>query len=93
MTRVREHSKKLAFVFGTAANVALLGYFKYADFFTASLNQFSGTEISLLKVALPLGISFFTFTQIAYLADAYRSTVREYDLLNYSLFDTFSSLF
>jgi D-alanyl-lipoteichoic acid acyltransferase DltB (MBOAT superfamily) len=89
MTRVRGDAKKLAFVFGALSNIALLGYFKYANFFIGNLNQFSGTEISLLKTALPLGISFFTFTQIAYLADAYRREVREYDLLNYSLFVTF----
>lgn len=89
MVKIRAHGKKLAFVFGITANIALLGYFKYADFFIANLDQFSGTQISLLKVALPLGISFFTFTQIAFLADAYRSSVREYDLLNYSLFVTF----
>ena len=42
-----------------------------------------------LKIALPLGISFFTFTQIAYLVDAYKKEVREYDFLNYALFVTF----
>jgi alginate O-acetyltransferase complex protein AlgI len=67
----------------------LLGYYKYTDFFISNLNALAGWNLALQKIVLPLGISFFTFTQIAYLVDAYKGTAREYDFLNYSLFVTF----
>ena len=75
--------------FGIVANLSMLGYFKYADFFLENLNDFSGANIELLHLALPLAISFFTFQQIAYLIDSYRGETSEYDFLNYSLFVTF----
>ena len=58
---------------GVAFNLLLLGYYKYADFFISNINSLAGTNIGLLQVVLPLGISFFTFTQIAYLVDAYQN--------------------
>ena len=82
-------NKKLLLVFGIGANVALLGYFKYADFFIENFNDLLGTDIDLLKLSLPLAISFFTFQQIAYLVDSYRGETREYDFLNYANFVTF----
>ncbi len=80
---------KLALAFGIIVNLLLLGYFKYADFFISNINIFSGKTFPLLHIVLPLGISFFTFTQIAYLIDAYKTNIEEYDYLNYSLFVTF----
>ena len=74
---------------GVVVNIALLGYFKYADFFIANFNLAAGTNIELLHLALPLAISFFTFQQIAYLVDSYRGETREYDFLNYAVFVTF----
>ncbi len=89
----REHtaqaSRKYALLFGILFNVLLLCYYKYTDFFIANLNALAGWDLALQKIVLPLGISFFTFTQIAYLVDAYRGDAREYDFLNYSLFVTF----
>ncbi len=81
--------RKAVLFFGVAANVGLLGYFKYADFFIANLNGFTGTDIPLLHLALPLAISFFTFQQIAYLVDSFRRETHEYDFLNYAVFVTF----
>jgi alginate O-acetyltransferase complex protein AlgI len=75
--------------FGVLANLILLGYFKYADFLIGTLNGLSGSALSLLETALPLGISFFTFQQIAYLVDTYRSEERHHDFINYVLFVTF----
>lgn len=75
--------------FGIISNLALLGYFKYTDFFIGNLNTLAGTDYPLLHIILPLGISFFTFTQIAYLVDAYKGEVHEIDYLNYTLFVTF----
>lgn len=81
--------RKAVLAFGLVINLALLGYFKYADFFILNVNCFTNASLSPLQIVLPLGISFFTFTQIAYLVDSYRSTAYEYDFLNYSLFVTF----
>ena len=76
-------------VAGIAFNLLLLGYFKYADFFIANLNAVAGSHLPLLRVALPLGISFFTFTQVAYLVDAWKGKAAEYSATNYLLFVTF----
>jgi len=82
-------SKKTILAFGIIANVALLSYFKYSDFFLENINLLFGADIPLLHLALPLAISFFTFQQIAYLVDSYRGETKEYDFLNYALFVTF----
>jgi len=71
------------------ADLALLGYYKYANFFVDSVNTMLGTGAGLGEIILPLGISFFTFTQIAFLVDAYRGLVREYNLVHYTLFVTY----
>ena len=78
-----------ALVFGVAVNLALLGYFKYANFFIHNANGVFGLHWHLDKIMLPLGISFFTFTQLAYLVDVSRGVVCEYDLGDFLLFVTF----
>lgn len=80
---------KAILVFGILGNLAVLGYFKYADFFLENYNLVFGTSAGLLNLVLPLAISFFTFQQIAYLVDSYRGNTREYDFLNYAVFVTF----
>ncbi len=82
-------SSKTILTFGIIANVLLLVYYKYMDFFITNANMMAGTHWELMQIILPLGISFFTFTQIAYLVDAYRNEVKEMDYLNYTLFVTF----
>ncbi len=74
---------------GIAVNLALLGYFKYANFFADSLAALLGADWQLARITLPIGISFFTFTQIAFLADAYQKGVREYRFIHYGLFVTY----
>ena len=81
--------RKRMLIFAVAANLAVLAYFKYANFFLASVNQATGAAFSLGAIVLPLGISFFTFTQIAFLADAYFGKVREYNFVHYGLFVTY----
>jgi D-alanyl-lipoteichoic acid acyltransferase DltB (MBOAT superfamily) len=71
-----------------AADLALLGVFKYADFFVSSADAL-GAQIPLLHVALPLGISFFTFTQIAYQVDIARGEVERLRPIDYALFVTY----
>ena len=77
---------KRLLAFAVGANLALLGCFKYADFFIGTVNLGIGTSIPLLRVVLPLGISFFTFTQIAFLVDAWRGLAAEYRFVHYTLF-------
>lgn len=85
----KSFSKKSILIFGIVCNVALLGYFKYTNFFLENFNGIFGSNIPLQHIILPLGISFFTFTQIAFLVDAYRNEVKEYDLVRYMLFVTY----
>lgn len=88
-TNKKAFSKKSLLTFGVIANLSLLGYFKYSDFFIENINYFSGSNIDLLHLALPLAISFFTFQQIAYLVDSYKNETHEYDFLNYAIFVSF----
>lgn len=81
--------KKILLAIGICANVALLGYFKYADFLLKNFNLAFDSSVPLLHLTLPLAISFFTFQQIAYLVDSFRRETKEYDFLNYALFVTF----
>jgi D-alanyl-lipoteichoic acid acyltransferase DltB (MBOAT superfamily) len=72
-----------------AADLLLLGFYKYANFFLTSVNDIAGTQLPALAIVLPIGISFFTFTQIAFLVDAYRGIAREYSFSHYLLFATY----
>lgn len=84
-----ESWRKRLLAAGIAGDVLLLGYFKYADFFIVNVNSAAGLHLSLLNIVLPLGISFFTFTQIAYLVDAFLGRAKEYSFTNYALFVSF----
>ncbi len=88
-TKPLKVEKKNLLIFGLIFNIALLGYFKYTDFFLDNFNGLFSANIPLPHIILPLGISFFTFTQIAFLVDAYKGKVKEYGLLNYMLFVTY----
>ena len=85
---VRAPSRKLL-AFGVTANLLLLGYYKYANFFLDNLNAALQLQWGLGEIILPLGISFFTFTQIAFLVDAYQGKAREYSFVHYALFVTY----
>lgn len=63
--------KKLLLVFGICANIAIIFYFKYYDFFVSNINIVFKSQIALKNIVLPLGISFFTFQQIGYLIDSF----------------------
>lgn len=80
--------KKLLLLIGVGLNLLLLGYFKYTGFFLTTVNALFDMGLWIPKIILPLGISFFTFTQTAYLVDAYRGETRGYSFLTYSLFVT-----
>ncbi|NLG03118.1 MAG: MBOAT family protein, partial [Clostridia bacterium] len=81
--------QKCLLALGIILNLASLLYFKYTNFFEASLNQYLGTSFVLKQIILPLGISFFTFQQIAFLIDAYRDHDIIYSFLDYALFVSF----
>lgn len=81
--------KRVILTIGILFNIGLLGYYKYYDFFMTNINVVFKTDISLLNLALPLAISFFTFQQIAYLVDTFREGTKEYSLLDYVFFVTF----
>ncbi len=87
---IEGHSRaKLLLAAGVAINLAVLGYFKYLLFFTDNLNRLFGTDFSAGHILLPLGISFFTFEQIAYLVDVRRGTAPERNFARYALFVAF----
>ena len=73
---------------GVAGDLVVLGIFKYAGFFAANLNALFATGF-VVNIVLPVGISFYTFTQIAFLVDAYRGQVARYALPHYALFVTY----
>ena len=82
---------KIALTFGIGVNLASIAYFKYTGFFIGTINNLSNSSFSIPQVSLPLAISFYTFTQIAYLVDVYREKTKgqNYDLLTYALFVIF----
>ncbi len=70
----KKHSALWLGVF-VSANLCLLGYFKYMDFFISTVNSVLKTDLPLLQIALPVGISFYTFQSLSYLVDVHRGTV------------------
>ena len=67
--------KKWWLILSVAVSIGLLGLFKYADFFIGSFNAVTGLSIPLLRLALPVGISFYTFQCLSYTVDVYRGHV------------------
>lgn len=93
MTQTRSTGKvarlKWQLVFAISTNLLLLGYFKYVNFFLSIGDTLFGLDTGTLSVVLPIGISFFTFTQIAFLVDVQAGKVREADFIHYILFVTY----
>jgi alginate O-acetyltransferase complex protein AlgI len=84
-----DRRRKAILAAGIVVNLLVLGYYKYANFFIANFNSLLTAHIGALALILPLGISFFTFTQIAFLVDSSKGKAAEYSFLNYVLFVTF----
>lgn len=80
---------RLLLTIGITANVCAIAYYKYAAFIAGSINAVLATELPILAIVLPIGISFFTFQQIAYLVDEYRGRVGELTFPDYVLFVAF----
>ena len=81
--------KKRLLILAVAANLLLLAYYKYTNFFLDNLSYLTGIRLAVGEIILPLGISFFTFTQIAFLVDTYQGKVKEYNFIHYLLFVTY----
>jgi D-alanyl-lipoteichoic acid acyltransferase DltB (MBOAT superfamily) len=92
LARVMRRYPQVASILLTAGiifNLGLLGYFKYADFFILNLRMLGADGLDTLGVILPIGISFYTFQQIAYLVDVRRGNVVEPSFLKYAFFVSF----
>jgi D-alanyl-lipoteichoic acid acyltransferase DltB (MBOAT superfamily) len=81
--------KRLLFVAGLVLNIGILFYFKYYDFFIENVNTAFKTNFSFLSLALPLGISFYTFQQLSYVIDSYNGECENYSLLEYAAYVSF----
>lgn len=77
---------KLILFFGIIFNLLLLGYYKYFDFFIENVNFLFKTNFLLKNIALPLGISFFTFQQIGFIVDRAKGEAHHHSLLDYACF-------
>ena len=94
IAKSKEKGKRAWLVFSIITSVALMLYFKYANFFIENVNQMlsglGATTIEWTKVALPVGISFFTFHQLSYIIDVYRGVKKPMtNLINYGLYILF----
>ena len=81
--------RRAALAFALVLNCGTLLFFKYTNFFIDTFNQLTGGHAPLLHLLLPLGISFFTFQQIALLVDAYRGEASAYPFIDYLCYATF----
>ena len=81
--------KRICLTAGIVFNLGLLGYFKYSNFFLESVNHWFDLSFPLQNIALPLGISFFTFQQVAYLIDTYSGKAKNSSFFHYTLFICF----
>jgi alginate O-acetyltransferase complex protein AlgI len=89
IVKLPERSSKILLWLSVIGNLLTLGYFKYTNFFLDNVMAVLGRDNQMAKVALPLGISFFIFTQIAYVVDCYKGKVKEFNFSHYLLFITF----
>jgi alginate O-acetyltransferase complex protein AlgI len=67
-------------------HVAVLGYFKYTGFLVDNINSIFKTDYTFTAFLLPVGISFYTFSQIAFVIDRYRGEIPHYDFLSYAFY-------
>lgn len=84
-----ETPARIVLTFGLIFNLGLLSWFKYANFLLDTLRTVTTLNLPVVEVILPIGISFFTFTQIAFLVDTFTKGTREYRFIHYLLFVTY----
>lgn len=78
--------KTILLALGLLANIGVLFYYKYMNFFLTEAGSILGKTFPLRTIVLPLGISFFTFQQISFLVDSWRGETEAYSLLEYACF-------
>ena len=84
----RRRTCRAWFYTGIAFDLGMLGYYKYYNFFAENLDRL-GVGLPVLEIVLPLGISFFTITQLLYLYDSCKGVARDHDPVRYALFVSF----
>ncbi len=85
----RQRLAKAALILTLVLNLSLLGFFKYTDFLIRTINSLSGAGIALLKIALPIGISFYTFQALSYVIDVYRGEVSvQHNFIDFAMYVT-----
>lgn len=85
----RQKNKKIWLVTALAILLSFLGYFKYADFFITNFSRVTGISVPALRIALPIGISFYTFQIISYLVDVYRKdTIYQRNFISFAAYVT-----
>ena len=90
MNRTGSRPVRLAFLWlGILMDIGILFYFKYFDFFIENFNIAFKTDLALLHLVLPLGISFYTFQQLSYVIDSYRGECSSYSFLEYAAYVSF----
>lgn len=81
--------KRAVLIISVVICIGFLGYYKYADFFIDNFNAVTGMSVQLLKLTLPIGISFYTFQIVSYIVDVYRGTVkRQRNIINLAAYIT-----
>ena len=90
MTKSQElWKRRFLLAAGIAVNIGILFYFKYYDFFIENVNAVFKTDLKLMGIMLPLGISFYTFQQLSYVIDSYRGECENYSFLEYASYVSF----
>ena len=85
----RAGAAKISLIVTVGFGLFLLGFFKYTDFLLRTVNQVTGLNITLLNLALPIGISFYTFQTISYVIDVYRGAARvQKNIISYGAYVT-----
>ncbi len=84
-----QHKRKFALIISVVINLSILFVFKYLSFTIENINIFTGKEIAVPSIVLPIGISFFTFQAMSYVIDVYRGEELQNDIINVGLYISF----
>lgn len=83
----KQKAKKRVVMVSVVGNLGILAFFKYTDMLIVSWNQITASNLSLLKIALPIGISFYTFQTMSYTIDVYRGLVKaQRNLISFGMY-------
>lgn len=84
---LKEKCRKIVLIVSLAGNLSILFVYKYLDLLISSFNQITSSELGLLNLALPIGISFYTFQTMSYTIDVYRGTVKaQHDFISFAMY-------